>query len=130
TPWIKFSTLRQLLGGANPRQLSKLSHPLTLTILQTLQSRIDWNDAASTFHFQKGLPSCITDQLALTGQRLKKLQKLIDQTIELNNCYHNKIRSNKKANSTQSTSKNEDALKYKKKFPAKPFTPSASTLAP
>ncbi|KNZ62027.1 hypothetical protein VP01_13228g1, partial [Puccinia sorghi] len=68
--------------------------------------------------------------LALTGQRLKTLQQLIDQTIKLNNCYHNKIRSNKKADSTPSTLKNEDSLKYKKKFPVKPFTPSALTLAP
>ncbi|KNZ45712.1 uncharacterized protein VP01_7877g1, partial [Puccinia sorghi] len=80
---------------------------------RTLQLRIDWNDAAFAFHFQKGLPSRITDQLALTGQRLKMLQQLIDQTIELNNCYHNKIRSNKK-----------------KKFPVKPFTPLALTSAP
>ncbi|KNZ46353.1 uncharacterized protein VP01_733g8 [Puccinia sorghi] len=31
------------------------------------ESRIDWNNAAFAFHFQKGLPSCITDQLAVTG---------------------------------------------------------------
>ncbi|KNZ50662.1 uncharacterized protein VP01_4304g1 [Puccinia sorghi] len=41
----------------------------------TLQSRIDWNDAAFAFHFRKGLPSRITNQLALTGQRLKTLQQ-------------------------------------------------------
>ncbi|KNZ63035.1 uncharacterized protein VP01_11943g1, partial [Puccinia sorghi] len=76
---------------------------------QTLQLRIDWNDAAFAFHFRKGLPSCITDQLALTGQRLKTLQQLIDRTVELENCYDNKIRSNKKVNLTPSTSKNEDA---------------------
>ncbi|KNZ49891.1 hypothetical protein VP01_4714g2, partial [Puccinia sorghi] len=35
-----------------------------------------------------------------------------------------------KANSTPSTSKNEDASKYKKKFPEKTFTPSALTSAP
>ncbi|KNZ61663.1 hypothetical protein VP01_13738g1 [Puccinia sorghi] len=34
-----------------------------------------------------------------------------------------------KADSTPSTSKNEDTSKEKKKFPAKPFTPSALTLA-
>ncbi|KNZ46689.1 hypothetical protein VP01_7044g1 [Puccinia sorghi] len=45
---------------------------------QTLQSRIDWNDANFAFHFRKGLLSCITDQLALTGQRLKTLQKWIN----------------------------------------------------
>ncbi|KNZ47377.1 hypothetical protein VP01_6447g1, partial [Puccinia sorghi] len=127
TPWTKFPTPRQPLGGADPRQLSGLSCPPTLTSLwvmkvrrqkfiferqlftlfgdpnkvqnakastyiaqfQTLQLRIDWNDAAFALHFRKGLPSRITDQLALT-----------------------------------------DALKYKKKFPAKPFTPSASTSAP
>ncbi|KNZ44169.1 hypothetical protein VP01_9440g1 [Puccinia sorghi] len=77
---------------------------------------IEWNNSAFAFHFRKGLPSRITDQLALTGQRLKTLQQLINQTIELDNCYHNKIR--------------EDASKYKKKLPSKPFTPSALTLAP
>ncbi|KNZ63205.1 hypothetical protein VP01_11733g1, partial [Puccinia sorghi] len=77
-----------------------------------LQSRVNWNDAAFAFHFQKGLPSCITDQLALTGQRLKMLQ-------------------HRKTNSTPSTSKNEDALKHKssKKFPLKPSTPFALALA-
>ncbi|KNZ44330.1 uncharacterized protein VP01_9274g1, partial [Puccinia sorghi] len=44
----------------------------------TLQSRVDWNDAAFAFHFRKGLPSCITNQLALTGQQLKMLQQLIN----------------------------------------------------
>ncbi|KNZ51733.1 uncharacterized protein VP01_3836g1 [Puccinia sorghi] len=58
---------------------------------RTLQSRVNWNDATFTFHFRKGLPSRITDQLALTGQRLKMLQQLIDRTIELNNCYHDKV---------------------------------------
>ncbi|KNZ52359.1 uncharacterized protein VP01_3604g2 [Puccinia sorghi] len=58
---------------------------------RTLQSRVDWNDATFAFHFRKGLLSCITDQLALTGQQLKTLQQLIDQTIELNNCYHDKV---------------------------------------
>ncbi|KNZ50806.1 hypothetical protein VP01_4229g2 [Puccinia sorghi] len=95
----------------------------------TLQSRIDWKNAAFAFHFQKGLLSCITDQLALTVQRLKTLQQLINQTIELKNCYHNKIWSSKKAESTPSTSKTKDSLK-KKKFPSKPFTPSALTFAP
>ncbi|KNZ61940.1 hypothetical protein VP01_13320g1, partial [Puccinia sorghi] len=69
------------------------------------------------------LLSRITDQLAL-GQRPKTLQQLINQTIELNNCYHKKIQSNKKTDPTPST------LGYKKKFPSKPFTPSASTLVP
>ncbi|KNZ63136.1 uncharacterized protein VP01_11835g1, partial [Puccinia sorghi] len=45
--------------------------------LQTLQSRVDWNNAAFAFHFRKGLLSRITDQLALTGQQLKTLQQLI-----------------------------------------------------
>ncbi|KNZ62298.1 hypothetical protein VP01_12890g1 [Puccinia sorghi] len=35
----------------------------------------------------------------------------------------------KKANSNPSNSKNEDALRYKKKFTLKPSTPSALTLA-
>ncbi|KNZ60368.1 hypothetical protein VP01_15646g1, partial [Puccinia sorghi] len=98
---------------------------------RTLQSRFDWNDAAFAFHFRKGLPSCITDQLALTGQRLKTLQQLIDQTIKLNNCYHDKVWSSKKADSIPSTLKNEDASKHKssKKFPSKPSTPFASTSA-
>ncbi|KNZ62829.1 uncharacterized protein VP01_12198g1, partial [Puccinia sorghi] len=94
------------------------------------ESRIDWKNTAFAFHFRKGLPSRITDQLAaLTVQRLKTLQQLIYQTIELDNFYHNKIQSNKKADSTPSTLKNKDASKYKKKFPSKPFTPSALTLA-
>ncbi|KNZ63479.1 uncharacterized protein VP01_11390g1, partial [Puccinia sorghi] len=65
---------------------------------RTLQSRVDWNNAAFAFHFRKGLPSRITNQLALTGQQLKTLQQLINRTIELDNCYHDK---------------NEDALRYK-----------------
>ncbi|KNZ47710.1 uncharacterized protein VP01_6204g1, partial [Puccinia sorghi] len=97
---------------------------------QTLQSRINWKNATFAFHLQKGLLGGITHQLALTGQQLKTLQQLINQTIEINNCYHEKIRSNKKTDSTPSTSKNKDASKYKKKFPAKPFTPSALTSAP
>ncbi|KNZ48137.1 uncharacterized protein VP01_5889g2 [Puccinia sorghi] len=52
---------------------------------RTLQSRVDWKDAAFTFHFRKGLLSRITNKLALTAQRLKTLQKLIDRTIELDN---------------------------------------------
>ncbi|KNZ59288.1 uncharacterized protein VP01_1766g2 [Puccinia sorghi] len=71
----------------------------------------------------------LQSRLALTGQLLKMLQQLINQTIKLDNCYHETIRSSKKANSTPLTSKNEDASKYKKKFPSKPSTPSASTLA-
>ncbi|KNZ63596.1 uncharacterized protein VP01_11223g1, partial [Puccinia sorghi] len=69
---------------------------------RTLQSRVNWNDATFAFHFRKGLPSRITDQLALTGQQLKTLQ-------------------HKKADSIPSTSKNEDALKHKssKNFPLK-----------
>ncbi|KNZ58555.1 hypothetical protein VP01_1906g1, partial [Puccinia sorghi] len=57
--------------------------------------------------------------------RLKKIQQLIDQTIKLENCYHDKIRSRKKAYSTPSTLKNEDTSKNKK-FPSKPSIPSAS----
>ncbi|KNZ47993.1 retroviral aspartyl protease family protein, partial [Puccinia sorghi] len=79
---------------------------------------------------KKGLPSRITDQLALTGQRLKMLQKLINRTIELSNCYHDQIQSHKNANSTPSTSNNKDNSQYKKRFPSKPYTPSASTSAP
>ncbi|KNZ54159.1 putative signal peptide protein [Puccinia sorghi] len=52
------------------------------------------------------------------------------QTIELDNCYHEKIMSSKKAESTPSTSKNEDVSSYKKKFPSKPSIPSALPLAP
>ncbi|KNZ46349.1 hypothetical protein VP01_733g4 [Puccinia sorghi] len=101
-----------------------------ITQFRTLQSRVDWKDATFAFHFQKGLPSHITDQLSLTGQRLKTLQQLINQTIELDNFYHDKIWSSKKASSTPSTLKNEDASRYKKNFPSKPLTLSASTLAP
>ncbi|KNZ56977.1 hypothetical protein VP01_2273g2 [Puccinia sorghi] len=92
---------------------------------------VDWNDAAFAFHFRKGLPSRITDQLALTGQRLKTLQQLINQTIKINNCYHEKVWSNRKTDSTPSTSKNEDTSKHRssKKFPLKPSTPFASSLA-
>ncbi|KNZ49437.1 uncharacterized protein VP01_5001g1 [Puccinia sorghi] len=42
---------------------------------QTLQSRINWNDAAFAFHFRKGLPSRITNQLALTGQTQELLSR-------------------------------------------------------
>ncbi|KNZ62752.1 uncharacterized protein VP01_12269g1, partial [Puccinia sorghi] len=82
----------------------------------TLQLRVDWNDAAFAFHFRKGLPSRITHQLDLTGQQLKTLQQLIHQTIQLDNCYHDK---------------NEDASKHKssKKFSLKPSTPFALSLA-
>ncbi|KNZ44021.1 hypothetical protein VP01_9589g1, partial [Puccinia sorghi] len=77
------------------------------------------------------LPSRITNQLALTGQQLKTLQQLINQTIKLDNCYHDKVWSSRKTNSTPSTSKNEDSLKQKssKKFPLKPSTPFALSLA-
>ncbi|KNZ47399.1 hypothetical protein VP01_6426g1, partial [Puccinia sorghi] len=129
----------QIISGTPPKSISLLSHqqlgPIQTKIVhllnslsmkdngkvltyiaqfRTLQSRIDWNDTAFAFHFQKGLPSCITDQLALTRPRLKTLQQLINQIIELDNCYHNKIR----------------CLKDKNKLISKPFTPSASTSAP
>ncbi|KNZ62198.1 uncharacterized protein VP01_13006g1, partial [Puccinia sorghi] len=52
-------------------------------------------------------------RLALTGQRLKTLQQLIDRTIKLDNCYHDKVQSSRKTNSTPSTSKNEDASRHK-----------------
>ncbi|KNZ44857.1 hypothetical protein VP01_8757g1, partial [Puccinia sorghi] len=42
---------------------------------RTLQSRVDWNDAAFAFHFQKALPSCINDQLALTDASKHKSLK-------------------------------------------------------
>ncbi|KAI9629667.1 hypothetical protein KEM48_012731 [Puccinia striiformis f. sp. tritici PST-130] len=73
----------------------------------TLQSRISWNDAAFTFHFRKGLPPQITDQLAISGLRLTSLQQLIDRTIELDNCYHDKNRSKK----PETSSKQEDSSK-------------------
>ncbi|KNZ43885.1 putative signal peptide protein, partial [Puccinia sorghi] len=98
--------------------------------VRNAEFKIDWNNASFALHFQKGLPSRITDQLSLTGQRLKTHQQLINQTIKLDNCYHKKICSKKKANSTPSNSKKKDASKYKKKFPSKPFTPSALNLAP
>jgi hypothetical protein len=69
---------------------------------RVLQSHIDWNDAALLFHFRKGLPSRITDQLAVSGHRLSPLQHLIDRTIELDNCYHDRSRT-KKTDSTPST---------------------------
>ncbi|KNZ48359.1 uncharacterized protein VP01_5720g1 [Puccinia sorghi] len=117
-----------MLNSLSMKENSKA--PTYISQFRTLQSKIDWNNDAFAFLFQKGLPSRITNQLALTGQRLKTLQKLINQTIELDNCHHNKIRSSKKADSTPSTLKNEDALKYKKKLPSNPSTPSALTLAP
>ncbi|KNZ49684.1 uncharacterized protein VP01_4852g1 [Puccinia sorghi] len=86
------------------------------------------NGKASTYIAQfRTLPS----RLALTGQRLKKLQQLIDQTIKLDNCYHDKVRSSRKIQSTPSTSKNEDASRHKssKRFPSKPSTPFASSSA-
>ncbi|KNZ57884.1 uncharacterized protein VP01_204g9 [Puccinia sorghi] len=94
---------------------------------RTLQSRVDWNDAAFAFHFRKGLPSRITDQLALTGQRLNTLQQLIDRTIELDNCYHDKVRNNKKSDSS---SKQDDASKNSQKSSKKSSnvkTPTSST---
>ncbi|KNZ44960.1 uncharacterized protein VP01_8630g1 [Puccinia sorghi] len=82
------TTIVHLLNSLSMKDNGKAS--TYITQFRTLQSRVNWNDAAFAFHFRKGLPSCITNQLALTGQRLKTLQQLINQTIELDNCYHDK----------------------------------------
>ncbi|KAI9624390.1 hypothetical protein KEM48_008973 [Puccinia striiformis f. sp. tritici PST-130] len=54
----------------------------------TLQSCISWNDAAFTFHFWKGLPPRITNQLAVSGLRLNLLQQLIDPGLLWDKCYN------------------------------------------
>ncbi|KNZ62607.1 hypothetical protein VP01_12499g1, partial [Puccinia sorghi] len=61
----------------------------------------------------------------------KGFRQLIYRTIKLENCYHDKVWSSRKTDSTPSTLKNEDASKYKssKKFRLKPSTPLASSLA-
>ena len=103
---------------------------------RALQSRVEWNDAAFAFHFRKGLPSRITDQLALTGLRLTTLQQLIDRTIELDNCYHDKMRFNKKSDPSSSTAKTADSSKQyhnpskKPQHNSKPSTSSSSNPAP
>ncbi|KAI9626667.1 hypothetical protein KEM48_010262 [Puccinia striiformis f. sp. tritici PST-130] len=80
----------------NNLQMKESSKALAyITQFRTLQSRISWNDAAFTFHFRKGLPPRIIDQLAISGLRLTSLQQLIDRTIELDNCYHDKNCSKK-----------------------------------
>ncbi|KNZ63258.1 uncharacterized protein VP01_11676g1, partial [Puccinia sorghi] len=125
--WDQFKQQLFTLFGDPNEDNSKAS--TYITQFRTFQSRVNWNDAAFAFHFRKGLPSHSSNQLDLTGQRIKMLQQLINQTIELDNCYHEKIWSSRKTDSTPSTSKNEDASKHKslKKFPLKPSTPFASS---
>ncbi|KAH9461410.1 hypothetical protein Pst134EA_017718 [Puccinia striiformis f. sp. tritici] len=92
----------------------------------TLQSRISWNDFAFTFHFHKGLPPRITDQLAISGLHLTSLQQLIDRTIELDNCYHDKNRSKK----PDTPSKQDDSSKSNNnKSSKKPHQQSSGTPA-
>ena len=97
---------------------------------RVLQSQVEWNDAAFAFHFRKGLPSRITDHLAISGQRLSTLQQLIDRTIELDNCYHDKVQSKKtdhpqqhKADDPSKTSSKSSNLA---KSTSKPSTSSTS----
>ncbi|KNZ60629.1 hypothetical protein VP01_15276g1, partial [Puccinia sorghi] len=72
------------------------------------------------------LPSRITDQLALTGQQLKTLQQLINRTIKLDNCYHDK---NEDASRHKSSKRFPLKHKSSKRFPSKPSTPFASSSA-
>ncbi|KAH9471113.1 hypothetical protein Pst134EA_005021 [Puccinia striiformis f. sp. tritici] len=63
-----------------------------------------------------GLPPRIIDQLAISGLRLTSLQQLIDRTIELNNCYHDKNCSKKPVTpSKQDDYSNSNSNKSSKK---------------
>ncbi|KAI9630987.1 hypothetical protein KEM48_013351 [Puccinia striiformis f. sp. tritici PST-130] len=88
--WDKFEQQLFTLFG-DPNEVRNAEYELNN--LQMKESSKAWNDAAFTFHFRKGLPPRITDQLAISGLRLTSLQQLIDRTIELDNCYHDKNRS-------------------------------------
>ncbi|KNZ49325.1 hypothetical protein VP01_5084g1, partial [Puccinia sorghi] len=90
--------------------------------IQTTIFHLD-NGKVSTYIAQFRTFHRITDQLFLTGQQLKTLQKLIDQTIELKNCYHDKIRSNEKADSTQ-------YFKVQEEVPIKTFYPFSFDFGP
>ncbi|KAI7943459.1 hypothetical protein MJO28_010987 [Puccinia striiformis f. sp. tritici] len=99
---------------------------------RTLQSRISWNDSAFTFHFRKGLPPRITDQLVISGLRLTSLQQLIDRTIELDNCYHDKNRSKKPDTSSKQddSSKSNSNKSSKKPQQQSSGTPASSSSKP
>ncbi|KAI9619627.1 hypothetical protein KEM48_006213 [Puccinia striiformis f. sp. tritici PST-130] len=62
---------------------------------RTLQSRISWNDSAFTFIFAKDFHLESPTNWRLVDCALPPSNSLIDRTIELDNCYHDKNRSKK-----------------------------------
>ncbi|MBW0575396.1 hypothetical protein O181_115111 [Austropuccinia psidii MF-1] len=64
---------------------------------RSLVSRIgDWGERDLIYHFRKGFPSRILDQLASHPLRIDSLQDLMDITLELDTRYHE--RKNEKSN--------------------------------
>ncbi|KAI9623645.1 hypothetical protein H4Q26_014372 [Puccinia striiformis f. sp. tritici PST-130] len=124
--WDKFEQQLFTLFG-DPNEVRNAEYELNN--LQMKESSKAWNDAAFTFHFRKGLPPRITDQLAISGLRLTSLQQLIDRTIELDNCYHDKNRSKKPENSSKQDDSSKSNGNKSSRKPQQQSSASSSTPA-
>ncbi|MBW0501334.1 hypothetical protein O181_041049 [Austropuccinia psidii MF-1] len=68
---------------------------LYIADFRSLVSRIrDWGERALIYHFRKGFPSRIWDQLASHPSRIDSLQDLMDITLYLDTRYHERQKEN------------------------------------
>ena len=60
-----------------------------ITDFRALSGRIEgWDKRALMFHFQKGLPAGLLDQLTTHHSHINSLLELINITLEFDTCYH------------------------------------------
>ena len=84
-----------------------------ITDFRTLQTKISgWGERALMYHFHKGLPSRILDQLAVHQSAIETLQELMKATLDYDTRYHER---NKEKHSLHPASSSSYAKE--KKFP-------------
>lgn len=76
-----------------------------ITDFRTLTTKIsDWGERALMYHFRKGLPSRLLDQLAVHQAPLDSLQDLMSATLDYDTRFHERTKEKKFTTSTPSTS--------------------------
>ncbi|MBW0537504.1 hypothetical protein O181_077219 [Austropuccinia psidii MF-1] len=111
---------------------------LCIANLRGLVSRIgNWGESALIYHFRKGLPSRIMDQLASHPSGIDSLQDLMDITLELDTRYHEMEKEKShhqekkpdasKSNSSHPQNSSSSSQKKKKNF-QKRDKPHSSSL--
>jgi len=116
--WSTFESQLFTLFG-DPNELKKAEQDLDslrmkdsgfalsyITDFRTLTTKIsDWGERALMYHFRKGLPSRILDQLSVHQVPLNSLQDLMKATLDYDTRYHERVKEKQTHHPTSSSFK-------------------------